>query len=142
MPEETAVPDLAGLEQRERPAPTGDPADLELIHHRAMLAAMAAVNVKAEEVRILDMHEVVTYTDYLVLCTGRNARLTKRIAEEIGFKLKGEAGVLPTGTEGTAAGDWILLDYLDFVVHIFTPEAREFYRLDVLWKQAAVETVE
>lgn len=135
-------PDLAGLEQRERPVATGGAADLQLIHNRAMLAAMAAVNVKADEVKILDMHELVTYTDYLVMCTGRNTRLTKRVAEEIGFKLKGEAGVLPTGTEGTSAGDWILLDYLDFVVHVFTPEAREFYRLDMLWKQAPVETVE
>ena len=100
------------------------------------------MDVKADEVKILDMHELVTYTDFLVLCTGRNTRLTKRIAEEIGFKLKTEVGVLPMGTEGTAAGDWILLDFLDFVVHVFTPEAREFYRLDVLWKQAPVETVE
>ena len=73
---------------------------------------------------------------------GRNYRLTKRIAEEIGFKLKKEVGVVPMGTEGTAAGDSILLDYADIVVHVFTPEAREFYRLDVLWKQAPVESVE
>ena len=85
---------------------------------------------------------MVTYTDYLVLCTGRNARLTKHIAEEAAFKLKTGAGLLPAGTEGAASGELILLDFLDFVVHVFTPEAREFYRLDVLWKQAAVETVE
>ena len=56
--------------------------------------------MKAEDVKILDMHELVTYTDYLVLCTGRNTRLTRRIAEEIGFKLKQEYGLLPAGIEG------------------------------------------
>jgi ribosome-associated protein len=142
MSDERAIPDLESLSRRERPHSTGSPADLELIHNRALLAAMAAVNVKADEVKILDMHELVTYTDYLVLCTGRNSRLTKRIAEEVAFKLKAEAGLLPMGTEGTAGGDWILLDFVDFVVHVFTPQAREFYRLDVLWKQAPVETVE
>ena len=139
---EGAVPDLDSLARRERPQPAEGGAGLELIHGRALLAAMAAVDMKADEVKILDMHELVTYTDYLVLCTGRNTRLTKRIAEEIGFRLKDQAAVMPSGSEGTTSGDWILLDYLDFVVHIFTPEAREFYRLDVLWKQAPVETVQ
>ena len=140
--DEGQTPDLESLSRRERPLPAEGGADLEAIHDRALLAATAAVDVKADEVKILTMHELVTYTDYLVLCTGRNTRLTKRIAEEIGFKLKDQAGMLPGGTEGTTAGDWILLDYLDFIVHVFTPEAREFYRLDVLWKEAPVETVE
>jgi ribosome silencing factor RsfS/YbeB/iojap len=141
--EERTVPDLESLERRERPPqPEGTPVDLAEIHDRAMTAAKAALDVKADDVKILDMHELVTYTDFLLLATGRNNRLTKRIAEEIGFKLKKEVGVVPMGTEGTAAGDWILLDYADFVVHVFTPEAREFYRLDVLWKQAPVESVE
>jgi ribosome-associated protein len=142
MSDERIFPDLDSLSRRERPRAEGAPADLELIHGRAMLAATAAVDVKADEVKILDMHELVSYTDYLVLCTGRNARLTRRIAEEVGFKLKQEAGLLPAGIEGTAGGEWILLDFLDFVIHVFTPEAREFYRLDVLWKQAPVEIVE
>lgn len=145
MAEERAVPhlpDLESLERRERPKATGAPVSVEHIHERALLAAKAAVELKADEVKILDMHELVTYTDFLVLCTGRNTRLTRRIAEEIGFQLKTEAEVLPLGTEGATEGDWILLDYGDFVVHVFTPETREFYRLDVLWKQAPVETVE
>jgi ribosome-associated protein len=112
------------------------------VKQRALAAARAAADVKAEDVRLLDMHEVVSYTDYLVVCTGRNVRLTRRIAEEVGFRLKRDFHVLPAGSEGMAGGDWILLDYLDFIVHVFTPEAREFYRLDVLWKQAPVETVE
>jgi ribosome-associated protein len=145
MPEERAIPegpDLESLERRERPQAGASAADLELIRGRARLAAAAALNSKADEVKILDMHELVSYTDFLVLCTGRNTRLTRRVAEEVAFKLKAEESVLPIGTEGTAGGDWILVDFLDFVVHVFTPQAREFYRLDVLWKQAPVETVE
>ena len=98
-------------------------------------------HIFSDEVKILDMHELVTYTDFLVLCTGRNARLTRHVAEEVAFRLKTEAGVLPVSTEGAGGGEWILLDFLDFIVHIFTPKAREFYRLDVLWKQAPVEAV-
>jgi len=142
MAEKKPFPDLESLSRRPRPQAADAQADLELIHARALLAAMAAVRLKAEEVKILDMHDLVTYTDYLVLCTGRNVRLTRRIAEDIAFKLKQEAGLLPAGTEGTAGGDWILLDFLDFIVHVFTPEAREFYRLDALWKEAPVEVVE
>ena len=128
--------------RRERPRDPNAPVDLETIHQRALLAARAAAGVKAEDVKVLDMHELVTYTDFLVLCTGRNVRLTRRIAEEASFRLKQEEGLLPAGNEGAAGGEWILVDYLDFMVHVFTPEARDFYRLDVLWKQAPVETVE
>ena len=130
---------MAILEKRERLASTL--VDLEAIRQRALLAAKAASDVKADEVKILDMHELVTYTDFLVLCTGRNARLTRHVAEEVAFRLKTEAGVLPVSTEGAGGGEWILLDFLDFIVHVFTPKAREFYRLDVLWKQAPVEAV-
>jgi len=128
--------------RRDRRRDPKAPVDLEAIHERALLAARASAGVKAEEVKILDMHELVTYTDFLVLCTGRNARLTRRIAEEVSFKLKQEEGILPAGSEGAGSGEWILLDYLDFMVHVFTPEARDFYRLDVLWKQAPAEAVE
>ncbi len=133
---------LEAATRRERPRDPDAPVDLETIHQRALLAARAAAGVKAEDVKILDMHELVTYTDFLVLCTGRNARLTRRIAEEVTFKLKQEDGILPAGREGAGSGEWILVDYLDFMVHVFTPEARDFYRLDVLWKQAPAESVE
>ncbi|MGI5939374.1 MAG: ribosome silencing factor [Thermoleophilia bacterium] len=142
MVDEIRVPDLESLSNRSRPAQAGTAVDLEQVHARAVCAAQAAVAVKAEEVKVLDMHELVSYTDYLVLCSGRNTRLTRRISEEIGHKLKQEFGLLPAGVEGSAGGEWILMDYLDFIVHIFVPEAREFYRLDVLWRQAPVETVE
>ena len=135
------TPDLASLQNRERDRPDGSHLDLEDIRALALKAAEAALDVKAEDVKLLDMHEVVTYTDFMVICTGRNTRLTRRIAEEVAHRVKKEGGLLPAGTEGASAGDWILIDFLDFVVHVFTPEAREFYRLDVLWKQAPWEDV-
>ncbi len=138
---DAGVPDLARLEKRERERSVDSPVDLEAIRQRTILAAKAAVDVKAEDVKVLDMHELVSYTDFILLCTGRNTRLTRRIAEEIAHKVKSSTGLLPSGTEGSSSGEWILLDFLDFVVHVFTPEAREFYRLDVLWKQAPVEEV-
>ena len=113
--------------------------DAERIGAIVRVAANAATDVKAEDVKVLDVRGLVTYTDYMILCSGRNSRLTRRIAEEVSHKVKAEAGLLPLGTEGGKGGDWILIDFVDFVVHVFTPEAREFYRLEVLWKQATVE---
>ncbi len=114
----------------------------EEIHRRALLAAAVASNLKAEDIRVLDMRSLVSYTDYLVICTGRSTRQTRRISEEIGLLLKRDLRLLPLGVQGDAAGDWILMDYLDFIVHIFTPETRDFYRLDVMWKEAPAETVD
>jgi len=86
------------------------------------------------------MREVVSYTDWFVIATGRNTRQTKAIAEEVSAVLRREDGLVPTRSEGRREGDWILLDYLDVVVHVFTPESREYYRLDRLWGQVpAVE---
>lgn len=116
--------------------------ELELIRRHALLAAATASGLKGEDIRILDMHGLVTYTDYLVICSGRSIRQTRRIAEEVALKLKKELGLVPTHAEGEAHGEWILLDYLDFIVHVFTPDARRFYRLDVLWKEAPAEFIE
>lgn len=91
---------------------------------------------------LLDMRGLVDYTDYLVICTGRTPRQTKAIAEELRHRLKKDFGVIPRRVEGEKEGDWILLDALDIVVHVFTPEARGFYRLDRLWREAPLERFE
>jgi ribosome-associated protein len=96
---------------------------------------MAAAEKKAAELVILDMREVCSYTDYFLICSGGSTRQTKAIADEIRLRLKRE-GSIPLRVEGEARGDWVLMDYLSVVVHIFTPEARDFYRLEVLWKEA------
>jgi ribosome-associated protein len=146
QPDAWRVPAVVGspteAPQRAWPRVPHNQEELEVIHQRALLAAQAASGLKAEDIRVLDMHELVTYTDYLVLCTGRSNRQTHRISEEVGFKLKNELGLMPAHVESDTGYEWILVDYLDFIVHIFTPAAREFYRLDVLWKQAPSEMVE
>ncbi len=86
------------------------------------------------------MSEVVSYTDHFVICTGRTPRQTQAISDAIREELKRDDRVIARRVEGQAQGDWILLDYLDVVVHIFTPEARTFYRLESLWGQVPSET--
>jgi ribosome-associated protein len=75
------------------------------------------------------------FTDYFVLCSGTNPRQVQAIADEVELRLKA-AGVRPTQVEGYRQGDWILVDYVDFVVHVFSEKARKFYDLERLWKTA------
>ena len=114
----------------------GDPSDTREL---ALAAAAIAYEKKAEDIVLLDMRGLVDYTDFLVICTGRMPRQTKAISEEIRHRLKKDLGVTPRRVEGEKEGDWILIDALDIVVHVFTPEAREFYRLDRLWREAPLE---
>jgi ribosome-associated protein len=85
------------------------------------------------------MRDVVSYTDHFVICSGRTPRQAQAIADQIHETLKRER-LMPRRIEGHRQGDWILLDYLDVVVHVFTPEARGFYRLEALWGQVPSET--
>jgi ribosome-associated protein len=82
---------------------------------------------------ILDMRPVCTYTDFFVVATGRNPRQAKAIFDEVHARLKKDEGMLPRSVEGQAESTWIIADYLDLVVHVFTPEARQFYALEELW---------
>ena len=102
----------------------------------ARLLAEIADSKKAEDVVALDMRSVVGYTDFLVVCTARNERQAKAIHDEVHLRLKREHGLLPANVEGESEGRWVLMDYLDCVLHVFVPELRERYRLDVLWSEA------
>ena len=97
--------------------------------------ARVASGKKAEDIVILDMREICSYTDFFIICSGRNSRQAKAIADEVRVKMKA-AGASLLRVEGEQRADWILMDFLDVVVHIFTPESRDFYRLEVLWKDA------
>jgi ribosome-associated protein len=88
---------------------------------------------KAHDGVALDMSAAVTYTDYFLICGGASTRQTKALAEELQRRMRAR-GVRPARVEGEREGEWILLDYLDVVVHIFTPPARDFYRLEALWR--------
>jgi len=86
------------------------------------------------------MRPVCVYTDFFVLATGRNARQTKSIYDEVYARLKAEAKVTPRAIDGAREAEWIVADYLDVVLHVFTPETRAFYRLEDLWGEVpAVE---
>ena len=98
-------------------------------------AAQAALDKKAEDVIILNIGKVSSLTGYFVLATGTNARQTQAIAEAIRDALR-ERGLRPLGVEGMQQGEWILLDYGDFLVHVFSPEKRKFYDLERLWSNA------
>jgi ribosome-associated protein len=79
------------------------------------------------------MRPVCTYTDFFVVCTGRNPRQTQAIWDEVHARLKREGRQLPRSVDGEREATWIIADYLDVVLHVFTPEARDFYRLEDLW---------
>jgi ribosome-associated protein len=91
---------------------------------------------------ILDMRPVCTFTDYFVICSGRNPRQTAAIWDEVHGKLKQDERLIPRTVDGTQEGSWILADYLDVVLHVFTPEARTYYRLEELWNDVPEVEVE
>ena len=95
---------------------------------------------KALDIVQLDLRGIIGYTDYFVICTGRSDRQAKAIHDAILYGLKTEHAMLPRKVEGLSESRWILMDYLDVVVHVFTPEMREFYRLEQLWGEAPVLT--
>lgn len=103
--------------------------------------AHAALEKNATDIRLIDLRGVVSYTDYFVVCTASNTRLTKAISENIVEQMKELGHGRPRRQESDVDGTWLLLDYVDAVVHIFTPESRDFYRLDKLWGQVPQETI-
>ena len=120
-PEKDTDPALSSLEQARR------------------IAALAQEKL-AEDVVILDMRPVCTFTDYFVIATGRNPRQTAAIWDEVHGRMKHDQDLLPRSIDGKQEGTWILADYLDVVLHVFTPEARDYYKLEELWNDVpAVE---
>ena len=104
--------------------------------------AALATDRKAIDIRVIDLRGIVSYTDFFVICSGNTERQTKAIHDAIHTGLKhADRRLLPRRTEGEREARWILLDYLDVVVHIFTPEAREYYRLEQLWGEAPARSV-
>jgi ribosome-associated protein len=105
------------------------------IFEQVQIAVAAADDKKATDLLVLRLAELTEFTDYFILCTGNTARQTQAIADAVTEKLKA-VKMRPLHTEGYNNGEWILLDYGVFVVHIFTPESRRFYDLERLWRDA------
>lgn len=98
-------------------------------------AINAALDKKAEKLELLDLRNGPAFTDFFFICNGTNIRQVQAIADGIEESLK-KMGVRPTLVEGYQRAEWILLDYFDFIVHVFTPATREFYSLERLWGDA------
>ncbi|MGH9521751.1 MAG: ribosome silencing factor [Terriglobales bacterium] len=99
-------------------------------------AVAACEAKKAEDLTVLALDKTSGgFTDFFVICTGSNPRQIQAISDEVEQRL-GKAGVSPTHVEGYRQAEWVLLDYVDFVVHVFSPKARHFYNLERLWKSA------
>ena len=104
--------------------------------------AAAAADKLAQDVVVLDLHDVIGYTDFFVIASGNTERQTKAIHDSIHQGMKHDASLLPRRVEGLNEARWILMDYLDVIVHVFTPDARDYYRLEQLWGEAPKRVIE
>ncbi len=120
---------------------TKDPIHLSPLQQARRVAALAQEKL-AQDIVILDMRPVCSYTDFFVVCTGQNPRQAKAIWDEVHARLKQEHRLVPRSIEGAAEATWIVGDYLDLVLHVFTPDARAFYRLEDLWGDVPTLEVE
>ena len=100
-----------------------------------LAAVRAAESKKATDLKVLDLTGITSFTDYFLVCTGANQRQIQAISDEIGLTLK-ERGEYPISVEGYKDAEWVLVDYGDFVIHIFSPRARAYYDLERLWRNA------
>jgi ribosome-associated protein len=110
--------------------------DLDDVHRWCVLAAQAAADKKAGDTVILDVGEVLAITDTFVITSAPNERQVRTIVEEVEKQLKERGGPAPLRVEGSREAQWVLLDYGDFVVHVFLDEVRAFYDLERLWSDA------
>ena len=101
-----------------------------------MIALRAAESKKATAIRILDLREVTSFCDYFIICTGSNLRQNQAIWDEIQLQMKRQAGEIPHSVEGYENAEWILGDYGDVLVHVFSEQARVYYDLERLWRHA------
>jgi ribosome-associated protein len=116
--------------RRPRKTPAGSTLSTELA-----AAIAAALDKKAVDLTVLDLRKGSAFTDFFIICTGMNPRQVNAIADAIQEAL-GKKGTKPALVEGADRGEWILIDYFDFIVHVFTPATREFYGLERLWGDA------
>lgn len=133
--------DESAARQEQRETSTSGEEAKEITHDMAVTAAHAALEMFAEDVLIMDMREAVSYTDYFVVASAETERQTRRIADEVIEKMN-EAGYRPTSRRIGEETQWVSLDYLDVLVHVFTTESRDFYRLESYWKGVPQERIE
>ena len=101
-----------------------------------LIAVRAAEEKQATDIKVLDLTGITAFADYFVICTGSNSKQVQAISDEVGLQLKHQARELPNNLEGYNQAEWILADYGDLLVHIFSPKSREYYDLERLWRAA------
>jgi ribosome-associated protein len=121
--------DRAELEEINPPVPTW------------LLAVRAAESKKATDIKVLDLTGVTSFADFFVICTGSNPRQVQAITDEVGLQMKQQARELPLSLEGYEQAEWVLLDYGDLLVHVFSSRAREYYDLERLWRSAKMVAI-
>jgi len=140
MPGGTAAPGLAvvryGQERVLRQADRKETTAIQTITPSWLVAVRAAESKKATDIKVLDLTGITSFADFFVISTGANQRQIQAIIDEVGLKLKQQAGEMPLSIEGYTQADWVLADYGDLLVHIFSPKAREYYDLERLWRSA------
>ena len=99
-----------------------------------LIAVRAAEAKQATDIKVLDLTGITSFADYFVICTGSNSKQIQAISDEIGIQLKKQAHELPNSLEGYNQSEWVLADYGDLLVHIFSPKARDYYDLERLWR--------
>lgn len=104
-----------------------------------VLVEKSLADLKARDVRVLDVRELTAIADYMVVASGTSDRHVKSIADHL-VEAASAAGCPPLGVEGAGSGEWVLVDLADVVVHVMQPRTREFYKLESLWDMAAVAT--
>lgn len=121
-------------------APTAPPKEAKVatpkLTKSVSMAIRAAQAKKALDLVVLDLRKADAFTDFFIICTGQNPRQMSAIADGIVDALREELGERPAAVEGSKKSDWVLVDYFNFIVHIFSPECREFYDLERLWGNA------
>ena len=126
-------------ESRERTeeVETGAQAEPAELDERVRLALHAAAEKKAHDLVVLDLREVASFTDYFVIASGTNVRQVQAVADAVQEQLRGQLSVRPARVEGYNSAEWVLLDYGDFILHVFEEKSRRFYDLERLWRDAA-----
>jgi ribosome-associated protein len=115
-------------------AHTPSPAELD---ERVRLALHAASERKAHDLVVLDLREVASFTDYFIITSGTNVRQVQAVADAVQEQLRKQLGVKPARVEGYNSAEWVLLDYGDFIFHVFEEKSRRFYDLERLWRDAS-----
>ena len=115
----------------------GSPAAPAELDERVRLALHAADEKKAHDLVVLDLREVASFTDYFVIASGTNVRQVQAVADAVQEQLRRQLNVKPARVEGYNTAEWVLLDYGDFILHVFEEKSRRFYDLERLWRDAA-----